>query len=326
MAELRYNPLLDDWTMVSADRSKRPDMPKDYCPFDPGSGKVPDVYDVLKYDNDFPILSQNPPEPDKIGSELYKTDYSYGKCDVILYSPDHYASLHELDVNHIVKLVNLWEERFIELSKDEKIVYVFPFENRGKEVGTTMPHPHGQIYGYSKMPLRLRLELENAKNYKEENGKCVFCQMNEDEKAFGERVVYENEHFIAYVPFFSEYPYGVYISAKEHINNFTDFDEGMKISFAQILKDLTGGFDTLFNREFPYMMCIYQNPVNSEKYSDSKDYYHFHVKFFPPLRGENSIKWNASSETGAWVHGNPRRVEETAGELREAITRYKDVK
>ena len=326
MAELRYNPLLDDWTMVSANRSKRPDMPKDYCPFDPGSGKVPEDYDVLKYDNDFPILSQNPPEPDDVGSELYKTDYSYGKCDVILYSPDHYASLHELSVEHIVKLVDLWEERTIELSRDEKIKYIFPFENRGEEVGTTMPHPHGQIYGYSKMPLRLRLELENAKNYYEENGKCVFCQMKDDEEAFGERVVMENEHFIAFIPFFSEYPFGVYILPKEHISNFTEFDEGMKTSFAEMLKRLTGSFDTLYDRKFPYMMCIYQNPVNSPEYGNVEDYYHFHVKFFPPLRGANSIKWNASSETGAWVHGNPRRVEETAAELRDAVVRYDNAK
>ncbi|MDO5725557.1 MAG: galactose-1-phosphate uridylyltransferase [Tissierellia bacterium] len=324
MAELRYNPLLGDWVMVSADRSKRPDMPKDFCPFDPGSGKVPEDYDVLKYDNDFPILSQNPPKPDDVGSEFYKTKESYGKCDVILYSPDHNAHLYEQSIEHIEKLVRLWKERFIELKKDQKIKYIFPFENRGKEVGTTMPHPHGQIYAYSEMPLRLKIELENAKAYYEKTGDNIFSKMISEEKEFKERMIYEDENFAIFVPFFCEYPYGVYIVAKNDIASFEDFKEAEIHSFAKILKRLTLSFDRLFDREFPYMMCIYQRPVNSDEYRDCDKFYRFNVKFFPPLRGKNSIKWNASSETGAWVHGNPRRVEETAKELRESFERSKD--
>lgn len=320
MAELRYNPLIDDWTMVSANRSNRPDMPKDWCPFCPGSGKVPDDYDVLVYDNDFPILSQNPPEPDEVGSELYQTAPSYGKCDVILYSPDHNASLHELSIPHIEKLIHLWIRRFDELKQDEKIKYIFPFENRGPEVGVTMPHPHGQIYGYSKMPLRLRLELENAKEYHDTNDKCLFCQMAEDELAFQERVVWENERFVIFIPFYAEYPFSTVIMPKAHLASFDEFDEGTVHDFAEALKALTKAYDTLYDRKFPYMMCLYNSPVNSDKqYPDAKTYYHFHVKLFPPLRGPQSIKWNASSETGAWVHGNPRKVEETAVELREAF-------
>lgn len=325
MAELRYNPLIDDWTMVSANRSKRPDMPKDWCPFCPGFGKVPDDYDVYKYDNDFPILSQDPPLPDDVGSELYQTAPSYGKCDVILYSPDHYASLHELSNAHIEKLVRLWISRFDELKQDEKVKYIFPFENRGPEVGVTMPHPHGQIYAYSKMPLRLRLELESTKNYFEEHNKCVFCQMIEDEIAFSERVIWENDRFIIFIPFFCEYPFGAYILPKAHISSFDDFDDGDVEDFAQALKVLTKAFDLLYDRKFPYMMCIYNTPVNSdEAYPKAKDHYHFHVKMFPPLRGPQAIKWSASSETGAWVHGNPRKVEETAQELREAVRKAVD--
>ncbi len=325
MAELRYNPLIDDWTMVSANRSKRPDMPKDWCPFCPGSGKVPENYDVLKYDNDFPILSKNPPEPDAVGSELYQTAPSYGKCDVILYSPDHHASLHELSQAHIEKLVRLWIDRFAELAEDEKVKYVFPFENRGPEVGVTMPHPHGQIYAYSKMPLRLRLELDNARKYKEEHGECLFCRMIQDEIAFKERVIWENEHFIVFIPFFAEYPFGTYILPKTHLSSFAEFDDAIIASFAEVLKRLTAAFDALYDWKFPYMMCIYNKPVNSdETYPGAEDYYHFHVKLFPPLRGANAIKWNASSETGAWVHGNPRKVEETAEELRAAFRKAEE--
>lgn len=325
MAELRWNPLLKDWTMVAAHRQNRPDMPKDFCPFCTDSGKVPKDYDVYKYDNDFPVLSQEPPRPDDVGSKLYKVKEAYGKCEVILYSPDHNASLCELNVDHIKKLVDLWTDRFIDLSKDDKIKYIYIFENRGKEVGVTMPHPHGQIYGYSFMPVKIRTELESSKEYYEENNQCLFCKMNEEEISFEERIIMENDDFIAYLPFFTDYPYGLFILSKRHISNIVEFTEDEKYSFANILKDVTGTFDTLFNKRFPYMMAIHQSPVNSPEYKNHDEYYHFHVEFYPPLRGENSIKYNASSETGAWAVANPRSIEDTAIELREAYKRFKDV-
>lgn len=322
MAELRWNPLLKDWTIVAGHRQNRPDMPKDYCPFCTGSGRVPEAYDVHKYDNDFPALSQDPPEPYMEDSKLYRTKPAYGKCEVILYSPKHNASLCELPVEHIYKLVELWKDRYEELSKDEGIKYIFTFENRGAEVGVTMPHPHGQIYGYSYIPLKLQKELDNAEEFYRENGVNLFEQMNEEERKCGKRIIFENEEFLVYLPFFTDYPYGVYISAKKKLGSFSDFSvEQMKV-FAETLKKVTGMFDSLFDKKFPYMMGIYQIPVNASEYRDSKEYYRFHVKFYPPMRGEKSIKYNASSETGAWANANPRVVEETAVELRNALNKF----
>ena len=146
MYELRWNPLLRTYTMVASNRQSRPDMPKDWCPFCPGEGKkVPPDYDVFSYDNDFPALKLNPDEITVKSTGKYSAVQNYGKCEVILYSPDHNAKLYELSPQHIVKLIHLWKDRFIELSKDEKIKYIFEFENRGEEVGVTMPHPHGQL-------------------------------------------------------------------------------------------------------------------------------------------------------------------------------------
>lgn len=322
MAELRWNPLLKDWTMVASHRQNRPQMPKDWCPFCPGSGSVPEHYDVYKYDNDFPALSTKPPIPENVGSEFYKTAEAYGICEVILYSKEHTVTLSQLSVEHIKKLVDLWEERFVEIRKDERIKYIFQFENRGEEVGVTMPHPHGQIYGYSKMPLKIQKQLESCKEYYEGNNECLICKMNEEEKSFGERVIMENNSFIVYIPFFTDYPYGVYISSKEHRSNIAELTEEEKLDFADILKKVSGTLDTLFNRRFPYMMCIQQSPVNSPEYGNVEAYYHFHVEFYPPLRSEDKIKFNASSETGAWAACNPRAVEETSAELREAYKRY----
>ena len=319
MAELRWNPLIKDWVMIASHRQNRPQMPKDWCPFCPGSGKVPDKFTVYEYDNDFPALSQNPPVPDDVETRIYKTKPAYGKCEVILYSPEHTVTLPELPVEHIRELVDLWTERFVAISADEKIKYVFIFENRGAAVGVTMPHPHGQIYGYSVVPKKLELEMNSCKEHFEQNGKCLICDMLEDEANDGRRVIFENEDFITFLPFFCEYPYGVYIAAKRHFQNLTQMNEREKNNLAQILQETAGMLDSLFDYTFPYMMCMYQNPVNGE---DVSDCYHFHIAFYPPMRSADKIKFNASSETGAWAHCNPTAPEEKAKELREAHKRF----
>lgn len=320
MAELRYNPLTKDWVMIASHRQNRPQMPKDWCPFCPGSGKVPDEgYTVLKYDNDFPALSQNPPVPDDVANDFFKTMPSYGKCEVILYSPEHTVTMSELGTDHIRKIVDLWQERFLEIKKDENIKYVFIFENRGDVVGVTMPHPHGQIYGYSFIPKKLELEIDSAKEHLEKTGKCLFCDMIDNEKKFDERIIFENDDFITFLPFFSEYPYGVYIASKRHFDTLEDISESEKDSLADILKKTVGTLDNLFGYTFPYMMCLYQSPVNGE---DTKESFHFHIAFYPPMRSSDKQKFNASSETGAWAHCNPTAPEEKAEELRKAYKKF----
>lgn len=319
MAELRYNPLTKDWVMIASHRQNRPQMPKDWCPFCPGSGKVPDHYDVYEYDNDFPALSQNPPEPDDVASGVYRTAESYGKCEVILYSPEHTTTLAQLDEAHIRKLVDLWTERFAKIKEDENIKYVFIFENRGDVVGVTMPHPHGQIYGYPFVPKKLELELAASKEHMEETGKCLICDMLEEEVNCGKRVIIENDDFITFLPFYSEYPYGVYIASKRHLGTLLDMTESEKDNLANILKSTVGTLDSLFDYPFPYMMCMHQLPVNGE---DASGYYHYHIEFFPPMRSKEKQKFNASSETGAWAHCNPTAPEEKAEELRAAYQRF----
>ena len=320
MAELRWHPFTKDWVMIASNRQNRPQMPKDWCPFCPGSGKVPDDYEVFKYDNDFPALSQTPSEPDDVANDFFKVKPSYGKCEVILYSPGHTTTLPELSVDHVTKLVDLWCERFDAISEDENIKYVFIFENRGNVVGVTMPHPHGQIYGYSFIPKKIELELESAKEYKEEKGNCIFCDMLKEEKKFEKRIIFSNEHFTVFLPFFTEYPYGVYIFSNEHKNNISQFTPEERRSLASILRETVGMLDSLFDYNFPYMMCMHNAPVNTEK--DVSDYYHFHIEFFPPMRSADKQKFNASSETGVWAHCNPTRPEDTAEELREAHKRF----
>lgn len=318
MAELRFNPLLGTWTMVAASRQNRPQMPKDWCPFCPGSGKVPESYDVHKYDNDFPVMSANPPVPDDVGSDFYAVRPSMGACEVILYSSDHKKTLGELPVPHIRKLVDLWVERCVELAKTPTNKYVMPFENKGEEIGVTMPHPHGQIYAYSWVPQKVSVELDNAIAHHKKTGECIICRMNREEASFGRRIVFENSSFVAYLPFFTDYPYGVFIVAKNHRNYLSELDAAERDDLAEALKVVTGSFDRIFDRPFPYMMVIHQNPVNSSEYDAAKEAYHLHIEFYTPLRGKRVIKYYASSESGAWAAANVAAVETTAAEIRRA--------
>lgn len=320
MAELRYNELLGDYVMIASHRQSRPQMPKDYCPFCPGSGKVPDDYDVLAYPNDFPALSPTPPEMDNVANgKLFKTKEAVGKCEVILYSKDHNATLCDLSVEHIEKIVAIWQERAKEIAKDTLVKYIMPFENKGELVGVTMPHPHGQIYGYSWIPLRVSRKIEMAKKYYSEKNQNLFCEILKQETEDGRRIVAENEHFVCYVPFASEYPYGVIIMPKKHYPSVTNIDKEASVSLAQMLKNTTGMLDRLFDMRFPYMMCVYSAPVNSENIDAI---WNFHIEFFPPLRSKDKQKFNASSETGAWAPCNTTAPEEKAEELRQAYKKF----
>lgn len=326
MPELRYNPLLNTYTMVASNRQNRPHFPKDWCPFCPENEKVPNDFEVYAYPNDFAVLNTTPQTPNEhtyFNANLYHVLPAYGVCEVILYSPLHNAKLYELTENHLVKLVNLWISRFQNLSQDNSVQYIFIFENKGEAVGVTMPHPHGQLYAYPFVPLKIKTELDNCKHYFEKHNQCLLCAINEEEKLFEQRIIFENEHFIAYIPYFTDYPYGVFITAKQHAPDLLFFKNNLQAqkNLAQILKYITGAFDQIFDIPFPYMMCMHQAPVNQQNtaYSEASHYYHFHIEFYPPLREKDKIKWYASSEMGAWAAANVVEVEQSVQVLKKAL-------
>jgi len=319
MAEFRYDPFTSSWVIIASSRQARPTMPKDYCAFCPGSGKVPDEgYKVMRYPNDFPAMQLEPKDPDDVANDFFKVMPTYGKCEVILYSDDHNGSVATLDDEHIDALGLLWKEIFEEYKKEENIKYAFIFENKGEEVGTTMPHPHGQSYGYGFIPEKIETELTSGAKYYEEEGKCLWCDFIENEIKEDKRVIFETDHFIVILPFFSQYPYGVYLFSKDHAQSFSDFDDAIMMELSRCVRSVARMFDCIFDRPFPYMMGIHNAPVDGKDYSDV---WHFHIEFFPPLRDSNKIKFNASSETACWAHCNPTCPEEKAVELRQAYNK-----
>jgi UDPglucose--hexose-1-phosphate uridylyltransferase len=323
MSELRWNPLLGTWTIVAANRQNRPNMPKDYCPFCPGEGKkVPDKFNVFTYANDFPALSGSEEVALQNEKSLYVAAPASGNCEVLLYSPDHHAHIKDLPAHHMNELVALWAERTAFYASKKEVKYVYVFENRGAEVGVTMPHPHGQLYAFPFIPHKLEIEQNRSKKYFEETGNNLFDEMIIAEKQDTRRIIFENEHFMVFLPFFTDYPYGVFIIAKSALLYLNEMNAAQKSAFAEIFQNTVGMLDQLFQKSFPYMMCMHQGALNSPGLEHQSDWFRFHVEFYPPLRAENTIKYYASAEMGAWAATNTRAVEDTAIELKNALQIY----
>ncbi len=161
---------------VAANRQDRPQMPQNWCPFDPGSGRVPDHYDVYLYPNDFPAFSEEYP-PFSPETALFHATGARGTQDVVLYSPDHNLQPSQLTAEQWLKVIGLWTRRSNELFAIDDVEHVQVFENTGVAIGVTMPHPHGQIYGFPFLPPFIETELQSASDYEKEKKRCIYCDI-----------------------------------------------------------------------------------------------------------------------------------------------------
>ncbi len=319
MTELRWNPTLREWVSTASHRQDRPLMPSESCPFCPGSGRVPENYDVYIYPNDFPAFSIPAPDPSIEGDVLYRVKRSHGKCDVVLYHPDHNTSLPELGLGHLTRLVRLWRKRFSELKSSPGVRYVLIFENKGAVIGVTMPHPHGQIYAFPFTPPRIKRELDAARAHYRLRRGCLFCEILRKERRDGRRLVAENRAFTAFVPFYACWPYEVHIFSRRHLGALDEFRPAEEQALAEILKQVTQKYDSLFGFSFPYMMLMHQAPTRGKF-----PHYHFHIEFYPPHRSKDRLKYLASVESGGGVFLNDSLAEDKAAELRAAPPRDGD--
>ena len=209
----------------------------------------------------------------------------------------------------------MWADRFETLSRYEFVHYVYMFENKGKEIGVTLAHPHGQIYAYPFIPPIPAKEINAARKHRESTGRHLYDDIVAEEKQDGRRVVTENDHFLAIVPFYARYPYEVHILAKGQKPAIVDFDEKEKRSLAEIMKTVMEKYNNLFNRSMPYIMLMHQRPSDGD--SAQYDFYRFHIEFYPPYRTADKLKYLAGSEAGANVFINDTLPETTAQTLRD---------
>ena len=217
---------------------------------------------------------------------LLKAESESGICRVITFSQRHDLTLPELPVAEIKGLIELWCIEFEKLSANTLLKNIQVFENKGDVMGCSNPHPHGQIWAQTSLPQEIIKETIQQKLYSEKNGKSLLLDYIELELKLKERLVIENEHFVAVVPFWAVWPYETMIVSKRQVQYITQFTGTEKYALAEILKDLTTRYDNLFEISFPYSAGMHQAPVNDGEHAA----WHWHMHFYPPLLRSATVK------------------------------------
>ena len=325
--ELRWNPLLAEQVIVSTGRQGRTFLPPaEYCPLCPTAGagafatEVPAAsYELAVFENRFPSFRPDAPEAAD-ESELYKRTRAGGRCEVVLYSPLHEATLSSLPESQVQHLVDVWCDRFGDLAMTDGVSYVFVFENRGKEIGVTLTHPHGQIYAFPFTPPQVQQEQAAAFLHFQKTARCLQCDVVAEEIAGDSRVIASEQGFVAYVPFAARLPYEVHIAATAHRESLLDLLPGERDGLARLLRRVQAAYDSLWGFAMPYTMSMHQRATDGMRRAGD----HLHIEFMPPHRTKNKLKYLAGVETGAGTYINDTAPEEKAAELREALTRAED--
>ena len=302
----RFNPLTRDWVLVSPHRTQRPWQgqtdrepeerglrydPHCYlCPGNERAGGIrnPQYDSTFVFDNDFAAL-----KPDVPGEQLSAgrkglliAETEPGVCRVLCFSPRHDMTLAQMDVAAIRKVVDLWAGQFRELGDMPEINHVQIFENRGEMMGCSNPHPHGQIWANKTVPNVPRVEHASLTEYWQLNESCLLCDYVELERAAGERIVCENEHFVVLVPFWAIWPFELLLCSKSHIADLTGLDDTARGALADILKRITIRYDNLFETSFPYTMGFHQQPTDGVDHPE----WHLHAHYLPPLLRSATVR------------------------------------
>jgi UDPglucose--hexose-1-phosphate uridylyltransferase len=321
-AHLRWHPLRGEWVAYATHRQNRTFLPpEEYNPLAPTSDprhptELPGGhYDVAVFENLFPtftVLAHDPP------SLTVPTREARGACEVVVFTRDPRTSLGRLPLWHLELIVRVWADRYRELGARDDVAYVYPFENRGVEVGVTLNHPHGQIYAYPFIPPIPAGELKHERAFLEQHGETLLERFVADELTAGRRVLYDGPQVAAFVPVCARYPYEVWIAPRRRVASIAELnDEGCR-DFARALKTVLMKYDGLWGRPFPYIMAMHQAPTDGEAHPEA----HLHVEFYPAYRMRDRLKYLAGSEIGAGVFTADTVPDDKAAELKAVPVTY----
>ena len=313
MSQLRWNPLLGEWVIVTPSRADRPFQEKDHeCPFCPSTPETAGEWRVLTLDNKFPALDLEP-GPIPLDTRLVMEAPAYGVCQVIVESRDHNQQFEDMDDEQLLAVMQEYLRVYQELSALRGIHYVMLFENRGRSIGVSLDHPHAQVYALPFIPSRIQREIEQLSMRWEEIGVCSVCEVVEKElKHPSTRVILETENFISLVPFYARLPYEVHIYPKQHVGCLEDLEEHL-LEIGTVIKDTVTRYSHVF-KELAYIMAIHTRPIQGDH-----PYWHFHIEFYPPWRDEARVKYLGGIETGAWLYTNDSTPEQKGKELRDVL-------
>jgi UDPglucose--hexose-1-phosphate uridylyltransferase len=314
---LRWHPLRGEWVTYAAYRQNRTyQPPPQYNPLAPtrDAGHPTEMpagdYEIAVFDNRFPSLALDAHEPPAL---TVPTAPANGKCEVVVFTQDAQTALGRLPLSRIELLLEVWGDRTQRIGGQHHIQYVLPFENRGAEVGVTLHHPHGQIYAYPFVPPVPARQLAQEREYYLQHATSLLCDMARDEAADGKRVLYEDDHAIAFVPACARYPYEVWVMPTAPCKDFAALTPAQRAGLARALKTVLLKFDSLWDRPFPYLMVWYQAPTDGADHPETQ----LHCQIYPPYRTRDRLKYLAGTEVGAGMFAMDVLPETTAYELQQ---------
>lgn len=296
----RYNPLSDKWVLVSPQRITRPWQGEEHaaepaapaydpdCYLCPGNARItrdvnPEYKDVYVFPNDFPALLDNG-RHGSVSSGLFTRESVRGTSEVICFSPDHGKSLPQLDADQVKRVVDTWCDEAARLGEQYSSVQIF--ENKGALMGCSNPHPHGQIWASDHIPDEVRIEDLTQATYYSENGRNLLAELAVAEVEAEERVVMQNETWVAIVPYWASWPFETMLLPRFPVARLSELSEIQKIGLAEAVRELTIRYDNLFNCSFPYSMGWHGAPYGR----DESKHWTLHAHFYPPLLRSASVR------------------------------------
>ena len=332
----RWNPLRREWVIVSPQRTQRPwqgqteeksavaalsyDPTCYLCPGNTRAGGhvTPKYADTFVFDNDYAALKSDVSAAsfDLEDAGLLRASTENGVCRVLCFDPRHDLTLATMSVGSIRRVVDVWAAQEAELGAREEIGYVQIFENRGAMMGASNPHPHGQIWATEHIPNEPTMELAAQREYRDAHGVSLLSSYLELELKQGERIVAQNESWVALVPFWAVWPFELMVLPRAAVATLRDLDEPGRDGLAAMLRSITAGYNQVFDTPFPYSMGFHAAPCDGEAHPE----WQLHAHFYPPLLRSATVR---KFMVGFELLGGPQRditPESAAATLRECIS------
>lgn len=327
----RWNPLLREWILVSPHRTQRPWQGQVAAPtvppqveYDPtcylcpgnsraGGARNPAYTQTFVFNNDYAALLPDVPaiEEDRAGLIVARSER--GICRVVCFSPRHDLTIPRMKNDEVRQVIDVWSEQYEELGALTWVRHVQIFENRGAMMGASNPHPHCQIWANQEIPNLPARELASQREYQQAHAACLLCAYLQMEVQSRERIVCENEGFVALVPYWAIWPFEAMILSRRHVGKMPALSDRERNDLAAIMRSLTIRFDNLFSTPFPYSMGFHQEPTDGEWHAE----WHFHAHYFPPLLRSATVQ---KFMVGYELLASPQRditAETAASRLRE---------
>lgn len=329
MPELRKDPVIGRWVIISTERGKRPSDFADaeekkkggFCPFCYNhEDKTPPEIFALRPDqsprdkpgwtlrvvpNKFPALRVEG-QLNRQGEGIYDKMNGVGAHEVIIETPEHFKDLTNMEISGVRDVFWIFRERILDLKKDIRLKYVMIFKNHGMSAGASLEHTHSQLIATPIIPKTVVEEMEGAKVYFDYKDRCIFCDIIRQEINDGSRVVYDEEHFIAIEPYAPRFPFETWILPKEHYSHFEFISDEMLNHLAVMMKEVLGRINAALNSP-PFNFVIHTFPMQD----DSEESYHWHIEFMPKLTRVAGFEW------GTGFHINPTSPEDAAQYLKQ---------